>query len=110
MRTPINNTPKSKDIKFLIKNGEKTRNAFFTVFTAPSKGKPRFFAANIAKKSIKKSSDRNRQKRWIREVYRKHKKLLYGLDVLVMPRPGVSGLKSFNETEKALLQLFTAGR
>jgi ribonuclease P protein component len=110
----------------LLKNGRKTGNEFFSVFLGGSTGKParrlpaeasaeagslggggtRLFTANIAKKTFKKSVDRNRYKRWIRAVFHKHKHLFVGTDVLIMPRPGLAKIKNFSGVEQALLPLF----
>jgi ribonuclease P protein component len=100
----------------LLKNGRKTGNEFFSVFLSGSIGKParrspgeggtRLFTANIAKKTFKKSVDRNKYKRWIRAVFHKHKDLFTGTDVLIMPRPGLAKLKNFSGVEQALLPLF----
>jgi ribonuclease P protein component len=90
----------------LLKNGRKTGNEFFSVFLGGSAVKTRLFTANIAKKTFKKSVDRNRYKRWIRAVFHKHKNLFAGTDVLIMPRPGLVKLKDYSGVEKALLPLF----
>jgi ribonuclease P protein component len=100
----------------LLKNGRKTGNEFFSVFINGSAGKParqslgkggtRLFTANIAKKTFKKSVDRNRYKRWIRAVFHKHNDFFTGMDVLIMPRPGLVKLKNFSGVEQALLPLF----
>lgn len=94
----------------MLKNGKKTGNEFFSVFLHGNEGKTRLFTANIAKKSLKKSTDRNRYKRWMREAFHKHKGLFKDKDVLIMPRPGMSKLKDFAAVESALLPLFWEGK
>jgi len=67
---------------------------------------PRLFAANLAKKAVKKASARNLYKRRIKAVFAKHKGLFGQVDVLIMPRPGIAGLLTFAEIEENLLRLF----
>jgi ribonuclease P protein component len=90
----------------LLKNGRKTGNDFFSVFLGGNENKTRLFTANIAKKTFKKSVDRNKYKRWIRAVFHKHKDLFKNTDILIMPRPGIAKLRDFSSIEQALLPLF----
>jgi ribonuclease P protein component len=90
----------------LLKNGRKTSSEFFSVFLAANENKTRLFTANIAKKTFKKSVDRNRYKRWIRAVFHKNKGLFKNTDILIMPRPGMAKLKDYASVEAALIQLF----
>jgi ribonuclease P protein component len=72
--------------------------------------KTNFFVANIAKKSISLSVDRNRYKRWIRAAYHKHKGLLKDCTVLIMPRRGMPALRSFAEIDSTLSGLFEGAK
>jgi ribonuclease P protein component len=72
----------------------------------PVDSKTNFFVANIAKKSVKLSVDRNRYKRWIRAAYHNHKSSLTDYTVLIMPRRGMPALKSFAEIDSNLSGLF----
>jgi ribonuclease P protein component len=90
----------------LLKNGRKTGNEFFSVFLGANENTTRLFTANIAKKTFKKSVDRNKYKRWIRAVFHKHKSLFNNTDILIMPRPGIAKLKDYKSIEQALLALF----
>ena len=90
----------------MLKNGRKTGNEYFSVFLSGTAGKTQLFTANIAKKTFKKSVDRNRYKRWIRAVFHRHNALFNGVNVLIMPRPGLIKLKNFSGVEQALLPLF----
>jgi ribonuclease P protein component len=69
-----------------------------------------FFVANIAKKSVNLSVDRNRYKRWIRAAYHKHKSTLQDVTVLIMPRRGMPGLKTFAEIDAVLAALFEGAK
>ena len=69
-----------------------------------------FFVANIAKKSIKLSVDRNRYKRWIRAAYHNNKSTLANYSVLIMPRRGMPALKSFAEIDANLFGLFESAK
>jgi ribonuclease P protein component len=90
----------------LLKNGRKTGNEFFSVFLGANENTTRLFTANIAKKTFKKSVDRNKYKRWIHAVFHKYKNLFSGNDVLIMPRPGISKIRDFKGVEQALIPLF----
>ena len=94
----------------MLKNGKKTGNTYFSVYVFAGENKTRLFTANIAKKSVKKSSDRNRYKRWMRAVLRKHIDLFQGMDVMVMPRSGMAKLSDYASIEQALLPLFPKGK
>ncbi len=63
------------------------------------------FAANIAKKALKKSTERNLYKRRVREIYRRHKPSLAGFDVLIMPKHSCAKLEDFRAMESALAPL-----
>jgi ribonuclease P protein component len=51
---------------------------------------------------LKKSSDRNKYKRWIRAAFFKNRRLFEGCDVLIMPRPGLPKLEAYAEIERAI--------
>jgi len=70
--------------------GVRSHGPAFTVL-AVSNGlaRPRLGLA-VARKHLRRAVDRNRAKRRIRESFRKNQRLLCGLDVVVMTRPGVS--------------------
>jgi len=92
-----------------MKNGIKVQNEFFSVFAVHNNSglkKNAFFVANIAKKNIAKSVDRNLYKRRIKSVFMKHRALFYRSDVLIMPGRGLARLKNFAEIEEILLSLF----
>jgi ribonuclease P protein component len=89
-----------------MRNGGKTGNEHFSVFLSVNENGTRLFAANIAKKTFKKSVDRNRYKRWIRAVFHRHKNRVKNMDILIMPKPGIAKLKNFQEIEDSLLPLF----
>jgi ribonuclease P protein component len=76
----------------------------------PVDPKTGFFVANIAKKSVNLSVDRNRYKRWIRAAYHKHKNAMKDVTVLIMPRRGMPGLKTFAEIDANLSALFEGAK
>ena len=76
----------------------------------PAGLKTGFFVANIAKKSVKLSVNRNRYKRWIRAAYHSHKNSLTDYTVLIMPRRGMPALKSFAEIDANLSVLFEGAK
>jgi len=78
--------------------------------TKPVDSKPGFFVANIAKKSVKLSVDRNRYKRWIRAAYHNHKSTLTEYTVLIMPRRAMPSLKSFADIDGCLAALFEGAK
>jgi ribonuclease P protein component len=87
-----------------MKNGLNNSSEFFSVYVYKS-GKTRLFAANIAKKALKKSTDRNLYKRRVREIYRRHKPSLAGFDVLIMPKHPCAKLADYRAMENALAPL-----
>ncbi len=92
-----------------MKTGVKVQNEFFSVFANaknPEAKKNAFFVANIAKKSIAKSVDRNLYKRRIKSVFINHRGEFKNLDVLIMPGKKLNTLKSFAEIEEKLNILF----
>jgi ribonuclease P protein component len=68
-------------------------------------GKSRFFIANIGKKIVPKSTDRNLIKRRIKTVLNKNKSLLKNLDILIISRQKISANLKFNEIESYLCEL-----
>ncbi|MBP7791879.1 MAG: ribonuclease P protein component [Candidatus Goldbacteria bacterium] len=99
-------TPKTRDIKNLIKNGRKKSDNYFIVYYLKNNaGKTRFFIANLSKKIIPKSSDRNLIKRRIKTILNKRKNSLKNLDVLIISGHKISTNVKFNELEKRLFEL-----
>ncbi len=68
--------------------------------------KNNLYTANVAKKSVKLSVNRNMYKRWMRACYHKHKAKLAGFDTLIMPRRSMPSLKTFADIEARLEPLF----
>jgi ribonuclease P protein component len=68
--------------------------------------KNNLYTANVAKKSVKLSVNRNMYKRWMRACYHKHKAKLAGFDTLIMPRRSMPQLQSFADMDGKLAVLF----
>jgi len=93
-----------------MKTGVKVQNDFFSVFANaknPEAKKSTFFVANIAKKSIAKSVDRNLYKRRIKSVFINQRDKFENMDVLIMPGKKLAMLKNFNEIEGNLNNLLS---
>jgi ribonuclease P protein component len=65
----------------------------------------------ISKKQIRRAVDRNRLKRHIRESFRRHRKQLMGLDLVVMARPaaGLADKKQLNTSLAELMRKLFSG-
>ena len=71
----------------------RSRDAAFTVLARASDQSARLGLA-IAKRQIASAAKRNRIKRRIRESFRYHRRVLYGIDVVVMAKRGVEAASS----------------
>ncbi|MCX7697871.1 MAG: ribonuclease P protein component [Candidatus Goldbacteria bacterium] len=93
-------------MKNLIKNGNKLLNDFFVLYYLKNNfGQTRFFIANIGKKLIPKSCDRNLVKRRIRAILNKNKNLIKNHDILVIAGRKISSDLKFSMLENYLLEL-----
>lgn len=91
----------------ILNNGIKSGDTFFSVYLLRSdRQKNNLYTANIAKKRVKLSVERNRYKRWMRASYHKNKAKLKGFDVLIMPRHAIASLKNFAGVDSSINALF----
>jgi|GEM_PF-2474366 ribonuclease P protein component len=91
----------------ILNNGIKCSDTFFSVYLLRSdRQKNNLYTANIAKKRVKLSVERNRYKRWMRASYHKNKAKLGGFDVLIMPRQSIASLKDFAAVDASINALF----
>jgi len=80
----------AQHFKRVFAAGVRSHGSAFTVLAIPNRlARPRLGLA-VARKHLRRAVDRNRAKRRIRESFRKNLRLLCGLDVVVMTRPGIS--------------------
>jgi len=70
-----------------------TDKCFLVLGRANQQDEPRLGLA-IAKKHVKLAVDRNRVKRVIRDSFRHHRKLLKGLDLVVLAKAGTADLSN----------------
>lgn len=81
-----------QEFKFFFKQSKKKTSEFFTVLYKANHQENARLGLIISKKFIKRSVDRNRLKRVIRESFRLHRQSLKGLDILVLIRSECSTL------------------
>lgn len=94
---------KSKDIEGVARRGGSFFTKILGIKYLPNRRTASRFVVVVGLKVHKKATKRNRSKRQIREVLRKHLgEIRSGFDVLVLVRPEILE-KSFQEIEKALL-------
>lgn len=93
---------KTKDIVRVLKQGIFAREKFLTVRVAPNQLSVSRFAFIVSGKISKKSTTRNRIKRWLRESVRKSMKhVKTGFDVVARPHPEITE-KQYREVEEAV--------
>jgi ribonuclease P protein component len=69
----------------------RSADRFFTVLAGPARSGPARLGLAISKKQVKRSVDRNRLKRLVRESFRHHRGLLEGMDLVVLARAAAVG-------------------
>lgn len=74
------------DYERVFKHPQRSSGKALTVLARPSGRDTARLGLAIARKQIRRSVDRNRMKRLIRESFRRHVSLLRGLDVVVIGR------------------------
>lgn len=90
----------------MIKNGiKKVNNLFIIYYLKNNLNQTKFYIANIGKKAVQKSSDRNLIKRRIRGILNKNKNLLKNLNILIISKHKISPKIKFNELEKYMVEL-----
>lgn len=84
----------AQDYERVFQQPLKSSSRAITVLARPSGlAWPRLGLA-VSRKHIRRSTQRNRFKRLVRESFRRHQKLLSGLDVVVIGRAGLAGRTS----------------
>jgi ribonuclease P protein component len=76
------------DFQYVFAKAQKSADAYLTVLARPNGREHARLGLAIAKKSLRKATDRNRIKRLVRESFRLHHASLGGLDFVVMARAG----------------------
>jgi ribonuclease P protein component len=74
------------DFQRVFEHPERSADRFFTVLAAQSASPVPRLGLAIARKQVRRAVDRNRLKRIAREVFRRHRQQLAGLDLVVMAR------------------------
>ena len=76
----------ASDYERVFKHPQRSSGKALTVLARPSGRGPARLGLAIPRKQIRRAVDRNRMKRLIRESFRRHQRLLTGLDVVVIGR------------------------
>jgi len=80
----------ASEYKKVFSRPVRSTDKYFTILaTAGSSNEPRLGLA-ISKKNTRLATDRNRLKRIVRESFRHHKKIVSGLDLVVMAKFGAA--------------------
>jgi len=89
---PLERIRKKSDFAFLYKKGVRLRGTYFSLIYLPSAlGRSRLGV--VAGRKVGGAVVRNRIKRWMRDAFRRNKKLLARpLDVVVVARTGIASL------------------
>ncbi|MBI4313507.1 MAG: ribonuclease P protein component [Candidatus Omnitrophica bacterium] len=98
----------SENFRRIYTQGQKANGRAMTVHVAPlpdqERQRPGKLGMTLRRLSVQSSVDRNRWKRWIREVFRHHPEKLAGLEVVVTVFSAPTGW-SYAEVEGELLRI-----
>jgi len=95
-----------KDIDFVFRKGKKcTGQVFYLKYASSEKRSPRYVII-VSSKVSKKATMRNKIRRQIKEIVRKHQKFIPVVDFAVFVQKNVLG-KKFREIEKEMLFLLS---
>lgn len=81
---------RSRDVKRVFQSGLKISNAYVTIRARRRRVRTPRLALAVARKHVASAVKRNRIKRIARESFRHNARLLGGLDVVVISRPGIT--------------------
>ena len=93
-----------KDIDFVFKKGKKHTSYTFYLKYADSKKTFFRYAVVVSSKVSKKATTRNKIRRQIKEIIRKHQKFIPAMDFVVFVQK-IALEKNFKEIEKEMLFL-----
>lgn len=83
---------RARDIKRVFRSGLTISNAYVTIRARRRKARWPRLALAVARKHAGSAVKRNAVKRITRESFRRHTKLLSGLDIVVISRPAICGI------------------
>ena len=81
---------RSRDIRRVFQSGLKITNAYVTIRARRRTVRTPRLALAVARKHVLSAVKRNQIKRIARESFRRNARILAGLDVMVISRPGIS--------------------
>lgn len=83
----------SEDFQYVFAQAPfRASHRHFLILARPNDRLPARLGLIIAKKHVRKATERNRLKRLIRETFRRQSPPLTGIDVIVLARKGMDGL------------------
>ncbi len=100
----IHNLRLKKDIDFVFKKGKKHTNYAFYLKCADSKKAFFRYVVIVRSRVSKKATTRNKIRRQIKEIIRKHQKFIPAMDFVVFVQKSALE-KNFKEIEKEILFL-----
>ncbi|MBU3901311.1 ribonuclease P protein component [Patescibacteria group bacterium] len=105
MLSKIHRLNKKKDFDNIFQQGDLAQDSFLAVRFLPNQKKTSRFGLVVSAKTAPKATDRNRLKRQLSEVIRRHlKKIKTGIDFVLVVKAKLAGA-DYNSIEAALLNL-----
>jgi len=81
---------RAADFQSVFRRSTRSGDAYFTVLARGNRLGIARLGLAIARKHLRRSVDRNRIKRLVRESFRRNRIALAGLDLVVISRPGIA--------------------
>lgn len=104
-RIKLKRLTRKEEVQSIFQGGRKFVSSSFVLFSLESDSSDPFYAVH-ARKKLGPASERNRIKRIYREALRRHKVLLSGYRLIVIPRTG-SGSVTLNQVANQIGQFFS---
>ncbi|RLE31862.1 ribonuclease P protein component [Candidatus Acetothermia bacterium] len=102
---PVHRLRRKKEVDRVFREGERLEGRYFRfILLRKEEEIPRILI--VVGRKVGKAVVRNRVKRAVREGFRKNKELFSGLDVVVIAKPPVGGIKKPGEIEDIFLREF----
>ncbi|NOX45268.1 MAG: ribonuclease P protein component [Caldiserica bacterium] len=102
---PVHRLRRRKEIERVFREGKRLEGRWFRFILLPKEEEiPRILV--VVGRKVGKAVVRNRVKRAVREGFRKNKHLFAGLDLVVIAKPPLGGIRKAGEIERIFLREF----